>query len=110
MNYDRIEKFSEKHVLHTLYTAISNYVFTITELTAQPFNGDLPKNAIIENEEWLSSVWGDNNIPANGIQYMGSGMPVQAITHMGILIKGVDANGNELKFRGIVEFSQELAE
>ena len=41
---------------------------------------------------------------------MGSGMPVQAITHTGILIKGVDANGNELEFRGIVEFSQELAE
>ena len=84
--------------------------FKITELTTQPFNGDLPKSAIIENEEWLSSVWGDNNIPANGIQYMGSGMPVQAITHAGILIKGVDANGNELEFRGIVEFSQELAE
>lgn len=84
--------------------------FTITELTTQPFNGDLPKNAIIENEEWLASVWGDNTIPANGIQYLGSGMPVQAITQMGILIKGVDANGNELEFRGIVDFSQELAE
>ena len=84
--------------------------FKITELTTQPFNGDLPKSAIIENEEWLSTVWGDNNIPANGIQYLGSGMPVQAITHTGILIKGVDANGNELEFRGIVEFSQELAE
>lgn len=84
--------------------------FTITELITQPFNGDYPKEAIIENEEWLSSAWGDNIIPANGIQYLGSGMPVQAITQMGILIKGVDANRNELEFRGIVDFSQELAE
>ena len=49
-------------------------------------------------------------IPSNGIQYVGSGMPVQAITHMGILIKGTDANGNELQFRTLVQFSQELAE
>lgn len=84
--------------------------FTITELITQPFNGDYPKEAIIENEEWLSSVWGDNIIPANGIQHLGSGMPVQSISHMGVLIKGVDANGNKLEFRGVVEFSQELAE
>lgn len=84
--------------------------FTITELITQPFNGDFPKEAIIENEEWLSSVWGDNIIPANGIQHLGAGMPVQAITHMCVLIKGVDANGNKLEFRGVVEFSQELAE
>jgi len=84
--------------------------FTVTELTMQPFNGDVPKSAKTENSEWITAAWGSNTIPANGIQYVGSGMPVQAITHMGILIKGVDANGNELEFRGVVKFSQELAE
>ncbi|MBQ4639103.1 MAG: helix-turn-helix transcriptional regulator [Clostridia bacterium] len=84
--------------------------FTVTELTMQPFNGDMPKSAKTENSEWITSAWGDNTIPANGVQYLGSGMPVQAITHMGILIKGTDANGNELQFRTLVQFSQELAE
>ena len=76
----------------------------------QPFNGDMPKSAKTENSEWITSAWGDNTIPANGVQYLGSGMPVQVITHMGILIKGVDANGKELQFRTLVQFSQELAE
>ncbi len=59
--------------------------FTVTEFTMQPFNGDMPKSAKTENSEWIASAWGDNTIPANGVQYLGSGMPVQAISHMGIL-------------------------
>lgn len=84
--------------------------FTVEEIIFQPFNGDLPKNAITENAERISSAWGDNTIPANGVQYLGAGMPVQAITQTGIIVKGTDANGNDLVFRGIVSFSQDLAE
>lgn len=84
--------------------------FTVNEISLQPYNGNVPREAIAEYAERISSEWGENVIPANGVQYWGAGMPVQAISHMGILIKGVDANGNAMEFRSVVEFSQELAE
>ena len=83
--------------------------FTVNEMTLQPFNGNVPMKVIAEYPERLASAWGENIIPANGMQYWRTGMPVQAISHMGILIKGIDANGSAMEFRGIVEFSQELA-
>ena len=84
--------------------------FTVNEMTLQPFNGNVPMKVIAEYAERLASAWGENIIPANGMQYWRTGMPVQAISHMGILIKGIDANGSAMEFRSIVEFSHELAE
>lgn len=84
--------------------------FTVTEISFQEFNGTAPKGSGVHNAEQIAADWGENIIPANGMQYWGAGMPVQNISHRGILIKGVDARGNELEFRGIVNFSQELAE
>ena len=84
--------------------------FTVTEISFQDFNGNSPKGSQGATAEQLAADWGENVIPANGMQYWGAGMPVQNISHRGILIKGVDARGNELEFRGIVNFSQELAE
>ena len=84
--------------------------FTVTEVSYQDFNANAPKGSETLNAEKLKEIWGDNIIPANGMQSIGSGMPVQEVSHRGILIKGVDARGNELEFHGIVNFSQELAE
>lgn len=84
--------------------------FTVTEISFQEFNGTAPKGSGAHNAEQIAGGWGDNVIPANGMQYWSAGMPVQSISHRGYLIKGVDARGNELEFRGIVNFSQELAE
>lgn len=84
--------------------------FTVTEVSYQDFNANAPKGSETLNAEKLKEIWGDNILPANGMQSIGSGMPVQEVSHRGILIKGVDARGNELEFHGIVNFSQELAE
>lgn len=84
--------------------------FTVTEISFQDFNGNSPKGSQSATAEQLAADWGENVIPANGVQYWGAGMPVQNVSHRGVLIKGVDARGNELEFRGIVHFSQELAE
>ena len=97
--------------LYTISMVEHNRIsFTVNEMTLQPFNGNVPMKVIAEYAESLASAWGENVIPANGMQYWRTGMPVQAISHMGILIKGIDANGNVMEFRSVVEFSQELAE
>lgn len=83
--------------------------FTVTEVSYQDFNANAPKGSETLNAEKLKEIWGDNILPANGMQSIGSGMPVQEVSHRGILIKGVDARGNELEFHGIVNFSQEMA-
>ena len=84
--------------------------FTVTEVSFQDFNGNTSKGSQCLNSEQVADAWGENVIPANGMQYWGSGMPVQNVSHQGVLIRGVDARGNELEFRGVVNFSQELAE
>lgn len=84
--------------------------FTVNEISFQDFNGNAPKGSETLDAERITEVWGDNSIPANGKQVIGSGMPVQPVSHRGVLIKGVDARGNELEFHGIVNFSQESAE
>lgn len=91
-------------------TELSGIDFTVTEVSFQEFNGNTPKGSNSINAEQIAAAWGENVIPANGMQYWGSGMPIQNVSHQGVLIKGVDARGNELEFRGIVNFSQELAE
>ena len=40
----------------------------------------------------------------------GGGFPEQAIEAVGLLLKGVDAKGNELEFHGYLELSTEIAE
>ena len=84
--------------------------FTVTEISFQDFNANAPKGSQTLTAQELTEWWGDNVIPANGMQSIGSGMPVQEVSHRGVLIKGVDARGNELEFHGIINFSQEIAE
>lgn len=84
--------------------------FTVTEISFQDFNGNVRKESETLNTDRIVTAWGENMIPANGRQVLGGGMPVQSVSHRGILIRGVDARGNELEFRGIVNFSQELVE
>ena len=84
--------------------------FTVTEISYQDFNANAPKGSETLNAERLTEIWGSNVIPANGMQSIGSGMPVQEVSHRGVLIKGIDARGNELEFHGVINFSQEMAE
>ena len=84
--------------------------FTVTEISYQDFNANAPKGSETLNAEKLTEIWGSNVIPANGMQSIGSGMPVQEVSHRGVLIKGVDARGNELEFHGVINFSQEMTE
>ena len=84
--------------------------FTVTEVSFQDFNGNITKGSEGANAEQITAAWGENIIPAYGTQYWGAGMPVQNVSHQGVLIRGVDARGNELEFRGVVNFSQEIAE
>ena len=82
----------------------------VEEIIFETFSGDVSKNVIPVNMADMIRSWGNNTIPANGKQVWGSGMPVQPVTSMGIVMRGKDVNGNALEFRGIVNFSQELAE
>ena len=84
--------------------------FMVEEIIFETFSGDVSKNVIPVNMADMIRSWGNNTIPANGKQVWGSGMPVQPVTSMGIVMRGKDVNGNALEFRGIVNFSQELAE
>lgn len=84
--------------------------FRVTEVSFQDFNGNITKGSEGANAEQITAAWGENVIPANGTQYWGAGMPVQNISHEGVLIRGTDARGNELEFRGIINFSQEITE
>ena len=84
--------------------------FTVEEMTMVHYNGELLMGSTTFDAEKLVNDWGSNTIPAHGVQRFGSGMPVQALTHSDIVIKGVDAKGNHLQFQGIINYSQEIAE
>lgn len=58
----------------------------------------------------LFEAWGSNIIPAHGQQIFTGGMAVQDVSNTGVLIKGKDTDGNVMEFRGIINYSQELAE
>ena len=97
--------------LYTIMIVEHNGIdFTVTEISFQDFNANAPKGSEALNADRLIEAWGSNVIPANGMQSIGSGMPVQEVSHQGVFIKGVDARGNELEFHGIINFSQESAE
>jgi len=75
---------------------------TVEEMTMVHYNGELLMGSTTDDAEKLANDWGSNTIPAHGVQRFGSGMPVQALTHSEIVIKGVDAKGNHLQFQGIL--------
>ena len=76
----------------------------------QDFNGTAKRGARSVNTTILLEAWGSDIIPAHGQQILTGGMTVQDVSNTGILIKGKDADGNVMEFRGIINYSQELAE
>ena len=84
--------------------------FEVEEIFFQDFNGAAKRGAKSFGTDILNEAWGSNIIPANGQQIFTGGMPVQDVSNTGVLIKGKDADGNVMEFRGIINYSQELAE
>ncbi|MBQ8313035.1 MAG: helix-turn-helix transcriptional regulator [Clostridia bacterium] len=84
--------------------------FEVEEIFFQDFNGTAKRGARSVDTTILLEAWGSNIIPANGQQIFTGGMPVQDVSNTGVLIKGKDADGNVMEFRGIINYSQELAE
>lgn len=92
------------------FTERNGIPFEVEEILFQDFNGDAKRGARSVDSTILFEAWGSNIIPANGQQIFTGGMPVQDVSNTGILIKGKDADGNVMEFRGIINYSQELAE
>lgn len=84
--------------------------FEVEEIFFQDFNGTAKRGARSVDTTILLEAWGSNIIPAHGQQIFTGGMAVQDVSNTGILIKGKDADGNVMEFRGIINYSQELAE
>jgi len=85
--------------------------FTVTKITQTVFNAngqdhseftgnqviDIMRNPTLSTEREFPYTWT-------------GGFPLQKVSGVGLALEGVDANGNELLFRGYVELSQEIAE
>ena len=84
--------------------------FEVNEIFFQDFSGAAKRGARSIDTTILFESWGSNIIPAHGQQIFTGGMAVQDVSNTGILIKGKDADGNVMEFRGIINYSQELAE
>ena len=84
--------------------------FEVNEIFFQDFNGAAKRGARSIDTTILFEAWGSNIIPAHGQQIFTGGMAVQDVSNTGILIKGKDADGNVMEFRGIINYSQEIAE
>lgn len=84
--------------------------FEVEEIFFQDFNGTAKRGARSVDTTILFEAWGSNIIPAHGQQIFTGGMAVQDVSNTGILAKGIDADGNVMKFRGIINYSQKLAE
>jgi transcriptional regulator with XRE-family HTH domain len=84
--------------------------FEVEEVLFQYFNASATTDTYSYDKEFLLKEWGDNVVPAHGQQQWSGGIPVQAVSAIGIMMKGKDTAGNDLIFKGIIHFSQERAE
>lgn len=102
----------EHYVWHytITFTERNGIPFEVEEIFFQDFNGTAKRCARSVDTTILFEAWGSNIIPAHGQQILTGGMAVQDVSNTGILIKGKDADGNVMEFRGIINYSQELAE
>lgn len=92
------------------FTEQNGMPFEVSEIFFQDFNGTAKRGARVVDTAILFEAWGSNIIPAHGQQILTGGMDVQDVSNTGILIKGKDADGNVMEFRGIINYSQEIAE
>ena len=84
--------------------------FTVNEITTALFHAGGKSNPQIYGGDELIALYGTNVIDRSQVFEWGGGFPEQSVEAVGLMIKGVDANGNELEFHGYVELSTEIAE
>lgn len=83
--------------------------FTVNEITETLFHAG-GADLQVYGGEMLTDLYGTNVIDRSQVFDFGGGFPEQPLEAVGLLIKGVDAKGNELEFHGYVELSTEIAE
>jgi hypothetical protein len=84
--------------------------FTVEECSVSLFFTELVAEITKYGAEEVTSWWDSNVIPKWGQRFVSGGFPRQELLGVGVLITGVDANGNQLEFRYFLELSQEIAE
>lgn len=84
--------------------------FTVNEIITTMFHTGGTVDPQMLGGEVLTGLYGTNVIDRSQVFDFGGGFPEQPIEAVGLLIKGVDAKGNELEFHGYVELSKEIAE
>ena len=84
--------------------------FTVNEITMALFHTGGTVDPQIYGGDILTGLYGTNVIDRSQVFDIGGGFPEQPVEAVGLLLKGVDANGNELEFHGYVELSTEIAE
>ncbi|MBP3637838.1 MAG: hypothetical protein J6K13_09830 [Clostridia bacterium] len=83
----------------------SGMPFTVDSITLYSFDstGAVFPNAYTADQ--VAGWWGGSSvIPAGGVCTMGSGMPVQDLTHQGISVMGRSPSGQVMEFHTLVEF------
>lgn len=94
-------------IYFTEYNGLDFYPETFTQYY---FMDETHSVSNVYTAESLADWWGEAKIEARGQQCAGAGDPLQDIIGMGIELAGKDANGEEMKFRGFLELSQEIKE
>jgi len=84
--------------------------FTVTEGATYLFTTDGACDVFPLSQDYILDIFNGGTLQPGSVCFWGTGMPVQSMKGVGITITGVDANGNELTFRGYVELSREIAE
>ena len=84
--------------------------FTVNEIITTMFHTGGTVDPQMLGGEVLTGLYGTNVIDRSQVFELIGGFPEQPIEAVGLLIKGIDAKGNELEFHGYVELSKEIAE
>lgn len=83
--------------------------FIVHELIYTLYSENGYKNSMIFTSEQLMNSWGSNTLVPNIPHTWAVGFLVPPVQRVGLVLKGTDANGNELEFTGSVELSKEIA-
>lgn len=88
---------------------VTDIPFTVELITEVYFRGETAAIVNTYDKDWLAQ-WDISNTFASGTPPYGSGggaNTMQCFTGLGIMVEGVDANGNELTFVHFIPFAQE---
>lgn len=90
----------------------NGFDFTVTEYSVAFFFEGMKEYIYRYDAEVVADWWGDNIIPAHGMKNTSSSFPMDGRHRIGVglMLIGIDANGNEREFHYYIELSQEIAE